>query len=135
MIGATGAIYNPANRTVTMLQGAELLAQVKALGDRSRSELVRGCGYASPGKDGREHLHFTEFYEALLAAKGLSFQNGHHRAATRASREGRPLTFRSHVHFNGNLMVGKAYTNLLDLKPGDRFAIKLDGHGFKLVPC
>jgi hypothetical protein len=31
-------------------------------------------------------------------------------------------------------MVGKAYTALLDLKPGDEFEIKLGRGGIRLVP-
>ncbi len=56
----------------TMLTGTELLARVKELGDASKSELVRSCGYVSTKKDGSERLNFTAFYEALLEAKGLN---------------------------------------------------------------
>ena len=52
-----------------MLTGSELLAKVKELGDVSKSELVRECGYVSVKKDGSERLNFTAFYEALLGAK------------------------------------------------------------------
>jgi hypothetical protein len=38
------------------------------------------------------------------------------------------------VQFNGNLLVGKAYTALLDLKPGDEFEIKLGRKQIRLVP-
>jgi len=38
------------------------------------------------------------------------------------------------VHFNGNLMVGKAYTQQLDLKPGDSFEIRLEKGQIRLVP-
>jgi hypothetical protein len=38
----------------TMLTGPELLAKVKELGDVSKSELVRSCGYVSTKKDGSE---------------------------------------------------------------------------------
>ena len=55
-----------------MLTGPELLAKVKELGDVSKSELVRECGYVSTKKDGTERLNFTAFYEALLGAKGVS---------------------------------------------------------------
>jgi hypothetical protein len=55
-----------------MLTGSELLAKVKELGDASKSELVRECGYVSTKKDGSERLNFTAFYEALLEAKGLN---------------------------------------------------------------
>jgi hypothetical protein len=55
-----------------MLTGSELLSRVKELGDVSKSELVKGCGYVSTRKDGAERLNFTAFYEALLEAKGVS---------------------------------------------------------------
>ena len=55
-----------------MLTGPELLAKVKELGDVSKSELVRECGYVSTKKDGSERLNFTAFYEALLIAKGVT---------------------------------------------------------------
>jgi hypothetical protein len=38
------------------------------------------------------------------------------------------------VQFNGNLMVGKAYTAQLGLKPGDEFEIKLGRKQIKLIP-
>jgi hypothetical protein len=38
------------------------------------------------------------------------------------------------VQFNGNLMVGKAYTAMLDLKPGDEFEIKLGRKQIRLAP-
>ncbi|MGB7564719.1 MAG: AbrB-like transcriptional regulator, partial [Prochlorococcaceae cyanobacterium] len=52
------------------------------------------------------------------------------------SRRGgqRRLTYHTKVQFNGNLMVGKAYTNLLGLRPGDEFDIKLDQHHIRLIP-
>jgi len=54
-----------------MLTGSDLLAKVKELGDVSKSDLVRACGYVSTKKNGGERLNFTAFYEALLEAKGL----------------------------------------------------------------
>ncbi len=42
------------------------------------------------------------------------------------------------MHFgagsSGNLMVGKAYTVMLDLKPGDEFEIRLGKKQIRLVP-
>ena len=55
-----------------MLTGSELLAKVKELGDVSKSDLVRACGYVSNKKSGGERLNFTAFYEALLEAKGVN---------------------------------------------------------------
>ncbi len=54
-----------------MLKGDLLIAKVKELGDVSKSELVRRCGYAYIAADGLERLNFTAFYEALLEAKGI----------------------------------------------------------------
>jgi len=56
-----------------MLTGADLLAKVKELGDVSKSDLVRSCGYVSSKKDGTERLNFTAFYEALLEAIAAGF--------------------------------------------------------------
>ena len=44
-----------------MLTGSDLLANVKELGDVSKTDLVRSCGYVSSKKVGREHLNFTAF--------------------------------------------------------------------------
>ena len=39
------------------------------------------------------------------------------------------------VQGNGNLLVGKAYTAMLDLQPGDEFEIKLGRKQIKLIPA
>ena len=36
---------------------------------------------------------------------------------------------------HGNLLIGKAYTALLDLKPGDEFEIKLGRKQIRLIPA
>ncbi len=58
------------------LTGKELLEKVESLGDVSKSDLVRECGYVGTKKDGGERLYFTAFYEALLEAKGVSRSAG-----------------------------------------------------------
>ena len=113
-----------------MLTGPDLLAKVKDLGDVSKSDLVRGCGYVSSKKDGSERLNFTAFYEALLDAKGLSFAS----SAKERGKGGRSLSYTTRIQFNGNLMVGKAYTAQLGLSPGDEFEIKLGKKQIRLVP-
>jgi hypothetical protein len=114
-----------------MLTGSELLAKVKELGDASKSELVRECGYVSTKKDGSERLNFTAFYEALLEAKGMTLGDGGGKVRGKA---GRSLSYVTKVQFNGNLLVGKAYTAQLGLEPGDAFEIKLGRKQIKLVP-
>ncbi len=114
-----------------MLIGTELLAKVKELGDGSKSDLVRAAGYVSTKKDGTERLNFTAFYEALLEAKGMNFGAG---SSGSKGRPGRSLSYATKVQFNGNLMVGKAYTAQLGLEPGDEFEIKLGRKQIQLVP-
>lgn len=113
-----------------MLIGDELLGALKELTEASKPELVRACGYVTTLKDGSERLNFTAFYEALLGAKGLDISS---RKGTRKGGK-RRLTYHTKVQFNGNLMVGKAYTHQLGLKPGDDFEIKLGTQQIRLVP-
>ncbi|MEB3307237.1 MAG: AbrB family transcriptional regulator [Cyanobacteriota bacterium] len=115
-----------------MLTGPELLAMVKELGPVSKSDLVRSCGYVSCKKDGTERLNFTAFYEALLEAKGMNL--GHDGSRGGKGRPGRQLSYCTKVQFNGNLMVGKAYTAQLGLQPGDEFEIKLGRRQIQLLP-
>jgi hypothetical protein len=114
------------------LTGSELLAKVKELGDVSKSDLVRSCGYVSTKKDGGERLNFTAFYEALLEAKGLNLGSGDGKGV---GKGGRKLSYVATVQGNGNLLIGKAYTAMLDLKPGDEFEIKLGRKQVKLIPA
>jgi hypothetical protein len=115
-----------------MLNGSDLLAKVKELGDSSKSELVRQCGYVSAKKDGSERLNFTAFYEALLEAKGMTLGDG---GGKGKGKGGRRLSYVATVQFNGNLLVGKAYTAMLGLEPGDEFEIKLGRKQIKLIPA
>ena len=95
-----------------MLTGSELLAKVKECGDMNKSELVRECGYVKNDK-----LCFTQFYEALLEAKGFEMKP--------AAKRGRGLTYKTKVQFNGKLMIGEGYVNEMGFKPGDEFEIKV----------
>ena len=112
-----------------MLTGTDLLTKVKELGDVSKSDLVRSCGYVSSKKDGGDRLNFTAFYEALLEAKGVSLGDGGSKGTP-----GRKLSYVATVQGNGNLLVGKAYTAQLGLQPGDEFEIKLGRKQVRLVP-
>ena len=115
-----------------MLTGSELLAKVKELGDVSKSDLVRACGYVSNKKSGGERLNFTAFYEALLEAKGVNLGDT---GVAGIGKGGRKLSYVATVQGNGNLLIGKAYTALLDLKAGDEFEIKLGRKQIRLVPA
>ena len=113
-----------------MLTGSELLSKVKELGDASKSDLVRACGYVSFKKNGGERLNFTAFYEALLDAKGINLRDN---GGEGIGKGGRKLSYIATVQGNGNLLIGKAYTALLDLKAGDEFEIKLGRKQIRLL--
>jgi hypothetical protein len=57
-------------------------------------------------------------------------------------KRGRSLSYVTRIHYrcaeafgyNGNLLVGKAYTAQLELRPGDEFEIKLGRKQIRLVP-
>tara|TARA_B100001063_G_scaffold15956_1_gene12299 strand:- start:189 stop:560 length:372 start_codon:yes stop_codon:yes gene_type:complete len=113
-----------------MLTGSDLLAKVKDLGDVSKTDLATACGYVTDKKDGGQRVNFTAFYEALLSAKGIDLGTG----SAGIGKGGRKLSYTAKVQGNGNLLVGKAYTAMLDLSPGDEFEIKLGRKAIRLIP-
>ena len=54
--------------------------------------------------------------------------------ASAVGKGGRKLSYIATVQGNGNLLIGKAYTALLDLKAGDEFEIKLGRKQIRLLP-
>jgi len=113
-----------------MLTGSDLLAKVKDLGDVSKTDLATACGYVTDKKDGGQRVNFTAFYEALLSAKGVELGTG----TAGIGKGGRKLSYTAKVQGNGNLLVGKAYTAMLDLNTGDEFEIKLGRKAIRLIP-
>ena len=113
-----------------MLTGSELLTKVKDLGDVSKTDLATACGYVSKKKDGSDRVNFSAFYEALLNAKGIDLGGGN----AGVGKGGRKLSYVATVQGNGNLLIGKAYTAMLDLQVGDEFTIKLGKKAIRLIP-
>ena len=110
-----------------MLIGAELLAKVQEMGEATKGDMVRACGYVSTSKAGRERLEYTDFYLALLAAKGIVLNDPD-------DDGGRELTYTAKVQTSGSVSVGKAYISQLSLKPGDEVQIKVNANDVQLVP-
>ncbi|MDA9641239.1 AbrB family transcriptional regulator, partial [bacterium] len=75
-------------------------------------------------------VNFTAFYEALLNAKGIDLGGGN----AGVGKGGRKLSYVATVQGNGNLLIGKAYTAMLDLQVGDEFTIKLGKKAIRLIP-
>ena len=107
------------------LTGKALLQKVKELSHLSRREVARHCGYYSTTKNNQTRVNLTEFYNALLEARGVSLNP----EGTKDGR-GREPTYRVSVHKNGQIVIGSTYTQEMNLKPGDEFEIKL---GYKHI--
>jgi hypothetical protein len=109
------------------LTGKELLKKVKELGHLSKRETARECGYYSITKDGQTRVNLSEFYDALLTAKGIQLEP----EKTRDGR-GREASYTVTVHKNGQIVIGAAYTREMGLEPGDEFQLKLGYKHIKL---
>jgi len=107
------------------LTGKALLQKVKELSHLPRRETAKRCGYYTLTKSGQVRVNLTEFYDALLMARGVPLN-------PEGSKDGRGRepTYRVSVHKNGQIVIGAAYTQAMGLHPGDEFEIKL---GYKHI--
>ena len=115
-----------------MLTGSELIAKTKELKDVTETEKVRACGYVTTSKNGKERCNFNAYYKAIAMAQGYKSSGDGDKNAI--GKGGRKLSYIATVQGNGNLLIGKAYTAILDLKAGDEFEIKLGRKQIKLLP-
>ena len=107
------------------LTGKALLQKVKELSHLPRRETAKRCGYYTVTKNDQTRVNLTDFYDAVLAAKGVALDP----EGTKDGR-GREPTYRVSVHKNGQIVIGATYTQAMGLKPGDEFEIKL---GYKHI--
>lgn len=110
---------------ITPLTGKALLQKVKELSHLSKRETAKECGYYTLTKDNQPRVNLTGFYDALLAARGISLS-----PESSKDGRGREATYRVSVHKNGQIVIGSTYTQEMGLKPGDEFEIKL---GYKHI--
>jgi hypothetical protein len=109
----------------TPLTGKALLQKVKELSHLPRRETAKRCGYYTLTKNNQTRVNLTDFYDALLVARGVPLGT----ESTKDGR-GREPTYRVSVHQNGQIVIGAAYTKAMGLQPGDEFEIKL---GYKHI--
>lgn len=110
------------------LKGRALLQKVKELSHLSRRETAKQCGYYNKTKTGQTRVNLTEFYDAVLEAKGVPLDPDGGKDG-----RGREPTFRVSVHKNGQIVIGSTYTQSMGLKPGEEFEIKLGYKHIRLV--
>jgi hypothetical protein len=103
------------------LTGQELLNKVRELGNLSKEEKARECGYYTVTKNGVERVNMMKFLNALIDAEGIELDS----TANGQGRGGRSASYRISVQSNHNLLIGSAYTKKMGLKPGDEFEITL----------
>ncbi|ELS03196.1 hypothetical protein Xen7305DRAFT_00029160 [Xenococcus sp. PCC 7305] len=107
------------------LTGKALLQKVKELSHLPRRETAKRCGYFTVTKDNQTRVNLTDFYDAVLAAKGVPLD-----PEGAKDGRGREPTYRVSVHKNGQIVIGSTYTQAMGLKEGDKFEIKL---GYKHI--
>jgi len=107
------------------LTGKALLQKVKELSHLPRRETAKKCGYYTITKDKQTRVNLTDFYDAVLAAKGVPLD-----PEGAKDGRGREPTYRVSVHKNGQIVIGSTYTQAMGLKEGDKFEIKL---GYKHI--
>ncbi|CCQ67453.1 AbrB family transciptional regulator [Crocosphaera watsonii WH 0402] len=103
------------------LTGTALVDKVKELGDLSKEEKARACGYYTQTKNGIERVNMMKFLNALIDAEGIELDSN----AEGQGRGGRSASYKISVQSNGNLLIGSAYTKQMGLKSGDEFEITL----------
>ncbi|MFB2980694.1 AbrB family transcriptional regulator [Microseira sp. BLCC-F43] len=111
--------------TPTALTGKALLQKVKELSHLPRRETAKRCGYYTVTKNSQTRVNLTDFYDAVLAARGIPLS-----PEGPKDGRGREPTYRVSVHKNGQIVIGSTYTEAMGLKPGDEFEIKL---GYKHI--
>jgi hypothetical protein len=103
------------------LVGEDLIRKVKDLGNLSKEQKARECGYYTVTKNGIERVNMMKFLNALIDAEGIELDS----TANGQGRGGRSASYRISVQSNHNLLIGSAYTKKMGLKPGDEFEITL----------
>ena len=109
------------------LTGKALLQKIKG-NNLPKRKLAKECGYYSTTKEGETCVNLADFYNAVLAAKGIDLGD-----ESSTDGRGREASYRASVHQNGQIVIGKAYTEAMGLKIGDEFEIKLGYKHIRLV--
>jgi hypothetical protein len=108
-----------------MLKGAELLAKIQEMGAASKTDIAIACGYVATKKDGSQRVLFTQYYEAIIEAKGVDLGTP---SANAGPRKGKPLGWNVAVSKTGVIPISAGYSALLGVEFGDRVSIeRIDG--------
>ena len=92
------------------LTGKALLQKIKE-GGLSKRELAREAGYYTATKERETRVNLAEFYDAVLAARGIALD-----PEASKDRRGKEATYRVSVHHNGSIVIGSSYTESIGIK-------------------
>jgi hypothetical protein len=109
-----------------MLVGQGLIDYVKENELLTQTDLARGAGYVRQTRSGKEQVLVKQFYNALLAAKGMEIVVG--------KAPGKAAQFETTVHKSGVILLGKTYSKQFGLNPGDVLDIVIEDDAIQLVP-
>lgn len=102
------------------LREEALLQKVNRLLNLPKRELARVSGYYTVAKNNQAHVNLADFYDALLAANSSLTD----RAKQRNERD-RQGMYRVRVDKRGQITISAKYTQIMGLKSGDEFEVKL----------
>jgi hypothetical protein len=108
-------------KSMKPLTGEELIRKVKEMGNATKEEKAKECGYCTTNKNGVERINMMKFMNALMDAEGINLDS----SIPGSGKGGRTASYRITVQSNYNLLIGSAYTKLMGLEPGDEFQISL----------
>lgn len=112
----------------TPLTGNELLEVVREQAEAPRDELLNACGYYTIKEGGKRSYRYTDFYQALIEAQGITLK------PPPSTRAGRTLPYKLKAQKAGHALLGAAYTRNHGFKPGDKFKVEIKEGAIKLTP-
>jgi len=62
-------------KKIEPLTGEELIHKVKELGNLSKEEKAKVCGYSTVTKNGVERVNMMQFLNALIDAEGIDLED------------------------------------------------------------
>ena len=106
-------------KQIEALVGEQLIHKVKELGNLSKSEIAKICGYYSVTRNGLERVNMVQFLNALIQAEGIeldgtSRDNGHEERSEEVQ-----MTVRSNGSMDSNriVRVKRAENPIVKLQP------------------
>ncbi|MFW6358074.1 MAG: AbrB family transcriptional regulator [Chroococcales cyanobacterium] len=120
----------PVNASPVPLTGKALLQKVKELSHLPRGETAKRCGYYTKKENGEIGANLTNFYDAILSAKGVPLDTQKDKNV-----QGRKPNYQTRVQKNRQIIIGSTYTEAMGLKPGDEFEIILGYKHIHLKKC